>query len=91
LSEYADRFGADPDRWWFLTGPVEDVHGLVTGSLKQAFVADESLPEGMRVTHSTRFVLVDGAGSIRGFFESGDGAAIESLVRRARRLGGAAR
>ncbi len=91
LADYADRFGADADRWWFLTGDEAGVHGLVTGSLKQAFVADEDRPAGMRVTHSTRFVLVDGTGQIRGFFESGDGAAIETLVRRARALSGGPR
>ena len=29
LSEYAQKFGALPDRWWFLTGPKATIYGLI--------------------------------------------------------------
>ena len=29
LKAYADRFGASPDRWWFLTGPQPVIYGLI--------------------------------------------------------------
>src|SRR5262249_28128506 len=29
LSDYAQRFGALPDRWWFLTGPKAAIYALI--------------------------------------------------------------
>ena len=34
LADYARKFGADPDRWWFLTGPKADVERLIVERFK---------------------------------------------------------
>lgn len=79
LSDYADRFRADPRRWLFLTGSQEAVHGLVSGGFRLS-IADAP-PGGTDVTHSSRFALVDRAGRIRGYYEGEDDAAVEKLKR----------
>ncbi len=28
LAKYADKYGADPNRWWFLTGPEKPLYDL---------------------------------------------------------------
>lgn len=63
LREYADRYGAHPERWLFLTGDLSEiVHVAVDGF--QIGKRDDPL------LHSTRFVLVDQQGHIRGYYDS---------------------
>lgn len=68
LAGYAARFGADPQRWSFLTGPPADVRHVVVDGMKQVM---ERLPPGSpdSVLHGERFVLVDKMGRIRAFPE----------------------
>jgi protein SCO1/2 len=79
LAEYARRFQADTATWTFLTGPRERLHEVGRHTLKLHDV-DGSL------MHSTRFVLIDRAGRIRGYYDSTSKAEIEKLVADARRL-----
>lgn len=73
LKTYGDRFGADFDRWMFLTGDKRGVAALAIDSLK--LTAIEKKPEE-RVTledlfvHSTIFVVVDQEARLRGVFET---------------------
>jgi protein SCO1/2 len=61
LAAYAKHFTADPARWHFLTGEPRHLTDLGLNAFKLNSV-DGSL------THSTRFVLVDGARRIRGYY-----------------------
>ena len=74
LKEYAQRFSADPERWFFLTGPKREIlANLAVGSLKLSAVEkDPEFQENENdlFIHTTMFVLVDKAGKIRGFYES---------------------
>jgi len=72
LAGYAKRFQAEPDRWHFLTGPIDDLNqlslkvfllGAVTGNLD----------------HSTRFVLVDRRRQIRGSYLTAEPDALKQL------------
>lgn len=61
LKEYASHFGADPDRWIFLTGPSDQVQEFTTKGMLQALSnADPAAP-----VHSTRFLVIDSHGQIR--------------------------
>lgn len=65
LSEYADRFGASRQRWWFLTGDMVTI----------THVAVDGFHVGSRedpILHSTLFALVDRRGHIRGYYHSDD-------------------
>ncbi len=72
LSTYADRFGAEKDRWFFLTGPKEEINRV----LKSFFLSGVDDP----AMHSTRFILVDGAGKIRGYYDMSEPANVKQLV-----------
>jgi protein SCO1/2 len=61
LAAYAKHFTANPARWHFLTGERSRLNDLGLHAFKLNSV-DGSL------THSTRFVLVDGARRIRGYY-----------------------
>lgn len=86
LKDYAERFGADPARWSFLTGDTQAVRDLVMGSFKSALQENAGAPPGEAVTHSLHFVLVDKTGRIRGYFTGTDEAALGRLVRRVEAL-----
>ncbi len=70
LNKYAERFGADSNRWWFLTGDKPQIRRLAVNDFK--FVVVEKKPEERDVPedlflHSTWFVLVDRQGRVRGW------------------------
>jgi protein SCO1/2 len=72
LTKYADQFGADPNRWWFLTGAEKPLFDLIQNGFLQV-VQDNSgkpaEPGQFKVTHSTYLALVDGDGDVRGFYD----------------------
>ena len=74
LKKYSEQFGADPQRWHFLTGSKSELlSNLAIGSLKLSAVEKgKDLRESANdlFIHTTMFVLVDKAGKIRGFYES---------------------
>jgi protein SCO1 len=87
LKTYADRFRADPARWWFLTGPQADVYGLILDRFKLhvANSTDEDRRTGAEaVAHSDRFVLVDRGNRVIGYFASTDPTAVRELLSKAR-------
>ena len=76
LREYAERYGANAKRWWFLTGSAEAIDALVRGGFKLGTQMPE--PGSTDVIHSTRLVLVDPEGRIRGYY---DGTEMEEASR----------
>src|SRR6266550_5031178 len=78
LRGYADTLQADPGRWNFLTGPKSAIYKLSHDGFKLA-VSDGSGEQGIPV-HSTRMVLVDRHGDIRGYFDATEADAITKLV-----------
>jgi protein SCO1/2 len=72
LAAYANKFGADPSRWWFLTGPEKPLDDLIENGFYQAVQDNRGHPlepGQFLVTHSTRLVLVDADGIVRGFYD----------------------
>jgi protein SCO1/2 len=73
LKTYGERFGADPNRWLFLTGAKNEIARLGTDSLK--LTAMEKKPEEREspsdlFIHATLFVVVDKQGRMRGVYET---------------------
>jgi cytochrome oxidase Cu insertion factor (SCO1/SenC/PrrC family) len=83
LKLYAEKFQAN-DRWFFLTGDKHGIFGLAREGFKLP-IADAASP-GEQMTHSTRLILVDRTGMIRGFYEATDEASTGNLVRDIRKL-----
>ena len=90
LAEYAARYHADPERWRFVTGPVDGIEGvkqLVEGAFMNSMQRDGDTPTGApNIAHNGHFALVDSFQHIRGFYDSRDVARLETLMRDARYL-----
>src|SRR5437667_10232129 len=71
LKQYAERYGADPERWLFLTGEQKALYALIEKSFLLGVRQNEGKDRtpGNEVTHSTRLVLVDRRGHVRGFYD----------------------
>jgi protein SCO1/2 len=77
MKRYGERFGADFNRWMFLTGTKPQIAALAGGSLKLSAVpvptADQTNAVDLFI-HTTIFVAVDKHAQLRGIFETeGDG------------------
>lgn len=70
LRDYANRFNADPDQWLFLTGDLSDIQRI--GKERFKLPVEQS-------THSSRLVVVDRSGNIRGAFQWKDPADLTEL------------
>ncbi len=68
LTEYAERHGADTDRWTFLTGDNEALQDVVVEGLRVRMGNEPD--ETGNILHGSHFVLVDGTGTIRGYYQS---------------------
>jgi cytochrome oxidase Cu insertion factor (SCO1/SenC/PrrC family) len=73
LKTYAERFKADTNRWWFLTGSKAEISKLAIDSLKLSVV--EKKPEERETPadlfiHSTISVIVDRQSRLRGVFQT---------------------
>jgi cytochrome oxidase Cu insertion factor (SCO1/SenC/PrrC family) len=71
LKKYADHFGADPQRWLFLTGSEEHLYRLIEKGFHLGVQRNtgEGIKPGAEVTHSTKLALVDRRGHVRGYFD----------------------
>ncbi|HTY88635.1 MAG TPA: SCO family protein [Candidatus Acidoferrum sp.] len=73
LKKYAERFGADSNRWMFLTGPKVEVARLAANSLKLSAVPvkpEEQKDPADLFIHTTMFVIVDKQARLRAVFET---------------------
>jgi protein SCO1/2 len=85
LARYGAEHGADPSRWSFLRTDKEGIRKLCREGFKLAVEdADRAAPEP--ILHSTRFVLVDSGGTIRGTYDSSVPGAMTALAADARSL-----
>lgn len=73
LAAYGRQWTADPETWYFLTGPMASLHNLSRNVFKLGDI-DGTLE------HSTRFVLIDAKSRIRGYYDSSDPEAIKQMI-----------
>ena len=78
LSGYAGRYEAEKNRWFFLTGTKKEMNRVLTGF----FLSEVDQP----FMHSTRFILVDPAGQVRGYYDSEEPEKMNALIRDAKTL-----
>jgi protein SCO1/2 len=73
LTAYAKLHGASPAVWSFLTGPVDTLQMLDRDAFKLGNI------DGT-MQHSTRFVVVDRQGQIRGYYDTSEAKAIQKVI-----------
>jgi protein SCO1/2 len=78
LRGYAEKLQAQPGRWDFLTGPQSAIYDISRNGFKLA-VSDGSEEAGLPV-HSTRMILVDRHGAIRGYYDAAEPDAMTKLL-----------
>jgi len=77
LSDYADSYVIAPEKWKFLTGPMESISSI----------GSDSFMVGVdRLTHTKRLLMVDKWGRFRDSFEWKDADELKRLVKTAKML-----
>ena len=84
LAAYAQRYGANTNRWRFVTGESHTVEHLIREGFHLAFGPAASRQEP--ITHSVRFVLIDQRGHLRGSYEATDARTMRRLDHDLQRL-----
>lgn len=79
LTTYAAQYQAEAGRWFFLTGDKTAIHHLAKSGFLVGGVDDVTL-------HTTRFVLIDRQGRVRGYYSSSDEDDLRKLGNDARAL-----
>ena len=79
LTTYAAQYQAEAGRWFFLTGDKTAIHHLAKAGFLVGGVDDVTL-------HTTRFVLIDRQGRVRGYYSSSDEEDLRKLGNDARAL-----
>jgi protein SCO1 len=73
LNDFAHRFGGPAEDWVFLTGTPRTVHLLAF----EVFHVGDVIAN---MDHSTKFILVDKRGVIRGYYSSLDADGIKAML-----------
>ncbi len=86
LAAYAKKLDVVRDRWFFLTGDRAAIYELASSGL--LLPAQEGDPDQGQdaVIHSSRFVLIDSEGRVRGFYDSRENDALLRLRNDMRRV-----
>jgi protein SCO1 len=74
LAAYARQNRASPRLWSFVTGPLGELETTVVKGFKISMGKEESAPGTgiFSIFHGEKLVLVDGKGSIRGYYDADD-------------------
>jgi protein SCO1/2 len=88
LTAYAASHKLDPARFTLLTGPTEAIEKTIVQGFKE--LVDRSQVKGpddfLSIVHGGHFVLVDGEGALRGYYDANDDEDLARLERDARQL-----
>ena len=83
LERYAVSRGIEDEMWLFLTGEAEEIRDLVVSGFKLALDTEppaEITNPDEPILHSNRFVLVDGEGAIRGYYNVVESGELQRLI-----------
>jgi len=79
LKGYAADYHADPDQWFFLTGEKAALYKVIREGFKATAVEAPEQGPGFDFIHSTRLMLVDAKGEIRGLYDGEQDEDIQKL------------
>jgi protein SCO1/2/putative membrane protein len=88
LREYAAGYGADPNRWLFLTGQENAIYDLIHDGFSMAAQRNsQATGPGNAVIHTWALMVVDWEGYVRGYIRDGkDAADVSRLEQRVKQL-----
>jgi protein SCO1/2 len=89
LAKYTATLGLDPKIWSFLTGPIEQLDGVVVKGFKVQYEKVKPIDPNATVftiMHGDWFVLVDGKGRIRGYYDTHDPKKLDEILDNAQLL-----
>lgn len=84
LAAYAAKYGAKDRVWWFLTGPLEELDRIVVKGFKIQYEKQRPIDPNAtiwNIMHGDWFVLVDGQGRIRGYYDTNEPAKLDAILR----------
>lgn len=79
LKKYADRFEANPDNWWFLTGPRKPIYDFIFNEFKVDKYSDEPIDSAF--IHTNKYVVLDRDFIVRGFYDGLDTVSLSKMQR----------
>lgn len=85
LARYAVEHGAQFGRWVFLTGERSTIYQLSVEGFRLG-VAEGAPSDAEPILHSTRLVLVDADGRIRGYYDATEPPAVDRLLQDVERV-----
>ena len=86
LKVYAQKFGADPRRWTFLTGHTQNIRDLIENGFKFYLGEKAAQSDGLyEIAHTAKFALVDPEGNLRGLYSS-DESGLDEAFRRSQHV-----
>jgi protein SCO1/2 len=85
LRRFAEGYGADANRWHFLTGDSASIQQLANKGFRLS-AATSGGSGDEPIIHSNRFVLVDRQAQIRGYYDGTDEVEVKQLLRDIKRL-----
>ncbi len=78
LNGYADSYGAQKNKWHFLTGNKKEIYAIAKNGYLINALEDDGSPEGF--LHSELFLLIDKQKRIRGMYDGTDSVAVAKLI-----------
>jgi protein SCO1 len=85
LAKYGARFGADSNRWLFLTGDGTVIHNLI-GTILAPDTNDSFAYLPGNFAHSERIALVDPQGRVRDYFDGLGNGAPDAVIKEIQQL-----
>jgi protein SCO1/2 len=77
--QYANDLQADDNQWHFLTGAKDKIYETIQKGFHLTAEKDPQGTPGYQFIHTTRLILVDANGMIRGMYDGQDAAEVEKL------------
>jgi protein SCO1 len=78
LNAYATTYGANPDQWYFLTGPRAQIYHLAQEGYKlPAMQAPSVIPDFI---HSEKLLLIDEEKHVRGIYDGTNPEDVDRLI-----------
>lgn len=84
LDAYAEKFEANPLKWFFVTGDKKVIEMVVREGFKT--VIEDGTPDTEQVMHSSKLALVDPWGRVRGYYDANEDGEMKKLLKDTRRL-----